>query len=66
MKENIKLSSRSVLLLHVCTLARGIFIYIFEQLEFTIRQIHIHELNKNHMKLMLASCHMSTNSRDKI
>ena len=31
------------------------------ELEFTIRQTHVHELNKNDMKLELASYHESTN-----
>ena len=31
------------------------------ELEFAIRQTHVHELNKNDMKLELASYHESTN-----
>ena len=30
------------------------------ELEFAIRQTHVHELNKNDMKLELASYHEST------
>ena len=66
MKENIKYTSQIVLLLHLCTSASGLFIYFlqyFKELEFAIRQTHVHELNKNDMKLELASCHESTNTQ---
>ena len=33
------------------------------ELEFAIRQTHVHELNKNDMKLELASYHESTNGQ---
>ena len=33
------------------------------ELEFAIRQTHIHELNKNDMKLELASYHESTSAK---
>ena len=52
-----------MLLLHLCTLASGLFIYfcsILKELEFAIRQTHVHELNKNDMKLELTSYHEST------
>ena len=37
------------------------FCSILMELEFAIRQTHVHELNKNAMKLELASYHESTN-----
>ena len=53
-----------MLLFYFCTLASGLFIYfcsILKELEFAIRQTHVHELNKNDMKLELTSYHESTN-----
>ena len=37
-----------------------LFAVYLKELEFAIRQIRVHELNKNDMKLELASCHEST------
>ena len=54
-----------MLLFYFCTLASGLFIYfcsILKELEFVIRQTHVHELNKNDMKLELTSYHESTSS----
>ena len=36
------------------------FCSILKELEFAIRQTPVHELNKNDMKLELASCHENT------
>ena len=56
MKENIKETSQIVLLLHLCKLASALVINFLQYFKGT----RIHELNKNDMKLELASCHEST------
>ena len=56
MKENIKETSQIVLLLHLCTLASALVINFLQYFKGT----RVHELNKNDMKLELASCHEST------